>query len=82
MEFQENFKVLNIEVRNRKDSDDKFVVLNVLDIKNNPCRFFIFNQDRVKKFLNTSFIGLQDVLITFKLTYNDKMWNVTLLDIQ
>lgn len=82
MEFQENFKVLNYEVKKRKDSEERFIVLNALDIKNNPCKFFIFNTDTVNKFLNTTFVGLQDVLITFKLVYNGNMWNVTLLDIQ
>lgn len=82
MEFQENFKVLNYEIRKRKDSEERFVILNALDINNNPCKFFIFNKDIVEEFLSTTFVGLQDVLIKFKLAYNGNVWNVTLLDIQ
>ena len=82
MEFQENFKVLNYEARKRKDSEERFIILNALDINNNPCKFFIFNKDIVNEFLSTTFVGLQDVLIKFKLAYNGNVWNVTLLDIQ
>lgn len=82
MEFEENFKVLNYEVRKRKEGEDNFVILNALDINNNPCKFFVFNKDAVNKFLNTQFAGLQDVLITFKLAFSNNIWNVTLLDIQ
>lgn len=82
MEFQENFKILNYEIRNRKDSSEQFIILNVLDINNNPCKFFVFKEDVIKKFRNTTFVGLQDVFITFKLSYNGSIWSVTLLDIE
>lgn len=81
MEFQENFKMLNFELRKRKDSEERFIVLNVLDIKNNPCKFFVFNSDLVDKIVSSNFVGLQDVTILFRLSFSN-MWNVNLLDIK
>ena len=81
MEFQEIFKMLNFELRKRKDSEERFIVLNVLDIKNNPCKFFVFNSDLVDKILSSNFAGLQDVTILFRLSFSN-MWNVNLLDIK
>lgn len=82
MEFEENFRVLNYEVRKRKEGEERFIILNALDINNNPCKFFVFNSEVVSKFLNTQFAGLQEVLIRFKLSFNNNIWNVNLLDIQ
>ena len=87
MEFQENFKFLNFELMNRKNAESlpederKFIILNILDKNNNPCKFIIFNKDLVKKFYSLGLQGLQDIKILFKLEYSNNMWNVRPLDI-
>lgn len=86
MEYQGNFKLLNIQMMKRKVTEDnkkggEFLVLNVLDYKNNPCKFFVFSDEIIAKIKNSTYSSLQDLLITFELTYTTN-WNVKLVDVQ
>ena len=87
MEYQEYFKFLNFELMNRKNAENlpenekKFLILNILDKNNNPCKFVIFNKDLVSKVIALNPQGLQDILVTFKIEYSNNLWNVRPLDI-
>lgn len=86
MRYQENFKFLNIELMKRKKTEEnkkesEFLILNLLDNENNPCRFFVFNEDLVKKVLQNQYVGLQDILVDFALVFNNNNWTVRLLDV-
>ena len=86
MEFEEQFKFLNLQLIERKNAselkeeDRKFIKINLLDKLNNPCSFFIFNKDLMTKVLSNNYAGLSDLLITFELVYNNS-WNVKVVDI-
>lgn len=86
MEFQEQFKFLNLQLIERKNAselkeeDRKFIKINLLDKLNNPCSFFIFNKDLMTKVLSNNYAGLSDLLITFELVYNNS-WHVKVVDI-
>ena len=87
MEFQEEFKFLNLKVVDRKNAEKlkederKFLKLNLLDKNNNPCSFMVFKKDIMEKILKITFVGLQVLEIQFELVYNNNMWNVRLVDI-
>lgn len=81
MEYQEKFKFLKIEQMKRKDKEEYFFVIHLLDKQNTPCRFFIFNKDLMKKVSTMKFAGLQDLNIIFRVAYSNNTWQVTLLDI-
>ena len=86
MEFQSNFKFLNIQEIARKniegleENEKTFIKLNLLDYKNNPCSFFVFG-DKKDKILSLNLTGFEDLLCTIGLTYNKDKWNVSLIDI-
>ena len=87
MEYQENFKFLNLQIMQKKnqelkENERKFIVLNLLDNQNNPCKFFIFKTELVEKLLSLNLVGLQDLLIRFRLSYSNNIWNVNVLDIE
>lgn len=87
MEYQEEFKFLNLEVMQRKNAQElkederNFLIIQLLDKNNNPCRFFIFNKDVMKKVLSSEYVGLQLLKITFEVLYNNNNWSVRLVDI-
>lgn len=85
MKYQENFKFLKADLMKRKKTEEnktesEFMVLHLLDNENNPCRFFVFNKETIEKVKNYGFVGLQDVIISFELIFNNN-WNVKLIDI-
>lgn len=86
MEYQEQFKFLNLQLIERKNSselkeeDRKFIRINLLDKLNNPCSFLIFNKDLMTKVLSSNYAGLSDLTITFELVYNNN-WSVRVVDI-
>lgn len=87
MEIQDNFKFLKLEQMKRKNPEELkeeerfFYILHLLDSENNPCRFFIFDNNLSRKIINKNFVGLQDVLINIKVTYRNDNWSVSLVDI-
>ncbi len=87
MEFNEEFKFLNLEVMKKKNASElpenekNFLIINLLDKNNNPCRFFVFNADVMKKILSAGYVGLQVLNVIFKLQFNNNNWNVRLVDI-
>lgn len=87
MKFQKDFKFLNLQVIKRKNSKDlkedeqNFIKLNVLDGDNNPCSFFVFSIDLIRKILELKFSSLADLSITFDLSFNNNNWHVGVLDI-
>lgn len=87
MEYQEMFKFLKLEQVKRKNADELaegekyFYTIYLLDNKNNPCRFFIFNKDLINKVLNLKLQGLQDVVCNIGVAYLNDSWRVNLLDI-
>lgn len=87
MEYTEEFKFLNLELMQRKNAqelkeeDRNFLVIQLLDPKNNPCRFFVFNKDLMKKMLSTTYAGLQLLKVTFDVVYSNNTWNVRVVDI-
>lgn len=85
MKFEQNFKFLKAELMKKKKTEEnqketQFLLLNLLDDNNNPCRFFVFNADLINKILNSNFLGLQDVICTIEVKFNNN-WSVNLLDI-
>lgn len=86
MEYEEEFKFLNLEIVKRKNAEElkeedrQFIKLNLLDKNYNPCVFFVFNKEVMKKLLNMELVGLQILEIHFELVYT-KSWNVRLVDI-
>lgn len=86
MEYQEEFKFLNLEIVKRKNAEElkeedrQFIKLNLLDKNYNPCVFFVFNKEVMKKLLNMELVGLQILEIHFELVYNNS-WNVKLVDV-
>lgn len=85
MKIEQNFKFLKAELMKRKKTEEnqkesEFLVLNLLDEENNPCRFFVFNKDLINKIVNSNFLGLQDVICTLELKFNNN-WSVNLVNI-
>ena len=87
MEFQDNFKFLKLEQMQRKNAEElkeserTFFIIHLLDKDNNACRFFIFNKDLMNKVVNLGLVGLQDILVTAKVSFNNNNWQVNLIDI-
>ncbi len=87
MDFIEEFKYLNLELMKKKNANElpederNFIILNLLDKNNNPCRFFVFDKEVMKKILTSNFVGLQLLNVSFKLLYTNNTWNVRLVDI-
>ena len=87
MDFIEEFKYLNLELMKKKNANElpederNFIILNLLDKNNNPCRFFVFDKEVMKKILTSNFVGLQLLNVSFKLLYSNNSWNVRLVDI-
>lgn len=87
MDFIEEFKYLNLELMKKKNANElpederNFIILNLLDKNNNPCRFFVFDKEVMKKILTSNFVGLQVLNVSFKLLYSNNTWNVRLVDI-
>lgn len=87
MEFQTNFKVLKIDEIKRKNADKLpeaervFLKLNLLDNQNNPCSIMVFGKDKIEKIANLKLKSLQDVVIAFRLAYNNNVWNLNFIDI-
>ena len=88
MEYQEEFKFLNMESIQRKNAselkeeDRYFLKINVLDKNYNPCSFMIFNKDIMKKLLSTTLVGLQVLTVEFVLSYRNNMWSVNVVDVR
>lgn len=85
MKIEQNFKFLKVELMKKKKTEEnqketQFLILNLLDEDNNPCRFFVFNTDLISKITKSSFLGLQDVICTLEIKFNNN-WSVNLLDI-
>lgn len=86
MKCQDNFKFLNVQLMKRKKTEEnksgsEFLIINLLDNENNPCRFFVFNEDLFKKVIQNQYVGLQDILVTFELVFVNNNWSVRVLDI-
>ena len=89
MVFEEEFKFLKVDRRERKESEKLkdenkyYFVIHLLDKDNNPCSFFSFNSELNKNILAdlSNVKGLQDVLVKFELVFNNNNWNVRLLNI-
>ena len=87
MDYIEEFKFLNFELMKKKNANElpedekNFLILNLLDKNNNPCRFFVFNIDTLKKILSSNYVGLQVLNVSFKLQFVNNNWNVKLVDI-
>lgn len=89
MVFEEEFKFLKVDRRERKESEKLkdenkyYFVIHLLDKDNNPCSFFSFNSELNKNILAdlSNVKGLQDVLVKFELVFNNNIWNVRLLNI-
>ena len=64
-----------------KESEKYFFVIHLIDKENNPCRFFIFNKDLIAKVSRMDLVGLQDILLTIKVSFVNNSWQVNLLDI-
>lgn len=87
MEFQTNFKFLNLQEINRKSANElpegekTFIKINLLDNQNNPCSFIVFNKDIKEKIKKLQPKSLIDLLVTCRVSYNNNNWNVNLIDI-
>lgn len=82
MEFSEKFKFLNMQLNKRKNDENRYyLVVNLLDRENNPCKFFAFDDDVVATVTARTFQGLQDVTVNFSLQFSNNQWGVRLNDI-
>ncbi|MCI8352425.1 MAG: hypothetical protein HFJ58_02215 [Clostridia bacterium] len=87
MEYVEEFKYLNLEVMKKKNANElpedekNFLIINLLDKNNNPCRFFVFTPDVMKKILSSSYVGLQVLQVCFRVQFTNNNWVVRLVDI-
>lgn len=82
MKYCEKFKFLNMQLNKRKNDDQKYyLVVNLLDNENNPCKFFCFNDSAISTITSRTINGLQDVTVDFDLTYSQNSWNVRLNDL-
>lgn len=87
MKFQGDFKFLNLQVikkknaKELKEDEQNFIKLNVLDKDLNPCSFFIFSVDLIRKILEYNFSSLSDLSISFELSFNNNNWHVGVIDI-
>lgn len=87
MEHQTNFKFLKLQEIRRKNADNleegnkSFLKLELLDYQNNLCAFMIFNKEIKDKVIAMQLQSLQDVIIVYRVFYNNNSWNVSLLDI-
>lgn len=85
MKYEANFKFLKYNSMKRKitetnKKESEFIVLHLLDDENNPCRFFVFDEKVIDKIKSRNFVGLEDILVLFELTFSQN-WTVRLLDI-
>lgn len=85
MIIEKEFTLLKVEQKNRTTKEGKeqiYLVLNVLDEDMSPCKFFVFNEDKVKIILNDvqGAKALSKVLINFNLVYSNNIWNCNLND--
>lgn len=85
MIVEKEFTLLKVEQKKRTTKEGKeqiYLVLNVLDEDLSPCKFFVFNEDKVKLILNDvqSAKALSKVLINFNLVYSNNIWNCNLND--
>lgn len=85
MIVEKEFTLLKVEQKKRITKEGKeqiYLVLNVLDEDFSPCKFFVFNEDKVKLILNDvqSAKALSKVLINFNLVYSNNIWNCNLND--
>ena len=85
MEHQDYFKFLKLYEIKRKnteglsDNEKTFLRLDLLDRDNNSCSFMIFG-DKKDKVINLGLESLQDVIITYSVTFNNN-WHVNFVDI-
>ena len=85
MKYEANFKFLKYNSMKRKitetnKKESEFIVLHLLDDENNPCSFFVFDEKVIEKIKSRNFVGLEDILVLFELTFSQN-WTVRLLDI-
>lgn len=87
MEFQTNFKFLNLQEITRKNAkelseDEKtFIKLNLLDNQNNPCSFIIFDKNIKEKIRKLQLKSLIDLIVVCKVFYNNNKWNINLVNL-
>lgn len=85
MEQSSNFKFLNMQEISRKNANElkeeekTFLKINLLDYENNPCSFMIFG-DKKQKILNMNLQSLEDLVITYRISYSNNKWNVNFVD--
>jgi len=86
MQLTENFKFLNCQKYEKKSTEKNknlsYLILNLLDSENNPCKFFVFDEKIRDFILATGFSGLQDLLVTISLKYSSDAWRVSIVDIK
>lgn len=81
MEFSDKFKFLNMQLNKRKNDDNSFyLVVNLLDKENNPCKFFCFNNEIISAVTSRNYQALQDVTVNIGLSYTNNGWNIRLND--
>ena len=87
MKYTENFKFLNIQVVKKRNASEleenerNFLIINLLDENMNPCKFLVFDKEIIVKALNSHYLGLQDLEISFELLFSNDNWHVKLIDI-
>ena len=69
---------MKIEYNKRKVLD-KIYVYDLLFKK--VSGYQVFNKDLMKKMLSTTYSGLQDLVVTFTVTYSNDNWHVNLVDV-
>ena len=87
MQNKSVFKFLNLQLQKRKNASElpvdeqHYAILNLLDEKNNPVRFFVFKKEIIEKLLSQNFETLQDVDVTYECLFLNNNWTVRLVDI-
>jgi len=86
MQLTENFKFLTCQKYEKqateKNKKISYLILNLLDSENNPCKFFVFDEKLRDLILATGFSGLQDLSVTISLKYSGDTWRVSIVDIK
>ena len=86
MQNKSNFKFLNVTLQLRKNAsslaeDERhYAIVNLLDEKNNPVRFFVFKKEIIQKVLSQKLETLQDVIVDYECIFMNNNWTVRLVD--
>lgn len=81
MEHSCEFIFLNYELKKRKDKEEKYMIFNCLDYKKSPCKFFIFDSNLINKIVERQFESLEEIDLTYQVTFNNNQWFVKLVDV-